>query len=579
MMIEIRLTGYLHKVVFLSALIVYSIEQCFHTDPSLLRYEKREELQADIDDVMRTYEVTLRALRTKRNACSSISQLPDEILEEIFWNIIDSFRGSESCVPASRVSQRWRTIALRSSRLWSLIVTFRPGFRQEMMKTFMDRARTAPLDVTLSDFHWLTRKSSVISTGLSQLHRMQHLTLVLKYGCHVQDIVRFPAAPAPHLQSIHLVLEAEPDISEAVELTALTGDLPALRHVTWEVMVPCHLSPIARPTVTYLTIMGKHGREGGVVDPHDLLNALRNMSSLEDIDIGGVQELALPEVTDDSRTIEFPHLRRIKFFDRIRILAWLLGHIQVRPTANIEIGVNMPYLKNDSAQDVSAFGNELAYILATKERELMPTKGPCYSARIHFNSSCGEVQCTLALCMPPPYTMDQVASISSRSQRKAEDITFHVSLNDNIGVLATLSRSLSRIHTCEIWEICTHSETSCPSKKVLSLLKICFPSVQTLSAPLWCAPVLRELLVRDIAGRRAFLPALTTLRLDNPKVPWNYEYQTKGTADLTELCKMLQPVPGEEKVFDKIQLGKGFGLTEEEKTELEHCYSVRLTWL
>lgn len=109
-------------------------------------------MQADIDDVMLTYEVTFRALRVKRNACSSISQLPDEILEEIFWNLIDRIRGSESCVPASHVSQRWRTIALWLSRLWSLIVIFRRGFRQEMMKTFMDRARTAPLDVILSDF-------------------------------------------------------------------------------------------------------------------------------------------------------------------------------------------------------------------------------------------------------------------------------------------------------------------------------------------------------------------------------------------------------------------------------------------
>ena len=82
----------------------------------------QEDFFPNIDDAIRICEDLVYSLRRRRNEGNLISRLPDEILEEIFWNTHDEDLGSIRCIYPSRVCCRWRQVALRSPRLWSYIV-------------------------------------------------------------------------------------------------------------------------------------------------------------------------------------------------------------------------------------------------------------------------------------------------------------------------------------------------------------------------------------------------------------------------------------------------------------------------
>ena len=124
-------------------------------DPSILPPDERDELLGGIDNAIercyrsiRRYQRTICTLKTKRNACSKVNHLPDDLLEEIFSNCIRVESGSRDCVPLSHVCVRWRNVALGASRLWSHVVAH-GEVNQSLLRLILERSLDAPLDIIL----------------------------------------------------------------------------------------------------------------------------------------------------------------------------------------------------------------------------------------------------------------------------------------------------------------------------------------------------------------------------------------------------------------------------------------------
>ena len=107
-----------------------------------------EYLRQAIDDEIRSFEESIRALRHRRNALAPISSLPPEVFATIFSFVrlpdcILAEPDQLACVRVSHVCNQWREIALNQPLLWSHIdfTAVTPAGAAEMLS----RARTVPL--------------------------------------------------------------------------------------------------------------------------------------------------------------------------------------------------------------------------------------------------------------------------------------------------------------------------------------------------------------------------------------------------------------------------------------------------
>ena len=110
------------------------------------------------------YQRIICALRSKRNTCTIVGRLPEELVEEIFWNCTSFRRGSIEIFPLSHVCQRWRDIALNSARLWTCIVAT-GHTNPELLQACFERSRDTSLDVQLTNEFFrspsTTRRSNI----------------------------------------------------------------------------------------------------------------------------------------------------------------------------------------------------------------------------------------------------------------------------------------------------------------------------------------------------------------------------------------------------------------------------------
>ena len=94
-------------------------------------------------------KVSARCLTNER---ALVSRLPCELLEEVFWNLIDEKRGSARCIVPSQVCHLWRDVALGSPRLWTRILA--NNISQDELSTFLARSNSMPISVVLTDGLW-----------------------------------------------------------------------------------------------------------------------------------------------------------------------------------------------------------------------------------------------------------------------------------------------------------------------------------------------------------------------------------------------------------------------------------------
>ncbi|KDQ55576.1 hypothetical protein JAAARDRAFT_691396 [Jaapia argillacea MUCL 33604] len=95
-----------------------------------------------------------------------IKNLPNELLELVFRYAVTSARpvGENQEVPfpvsASHVCRYWRELSLNTSDLWSrLNISIRRPWEEERVRVYLERSRTALLDIRLSRHDWADKSS------------------------------------------------------------------------------------------------------------------------------------------------------------------------------------------------------------------------------------------------------------------------------------------------------------------------------------------------------------------------------------------------------------------------------------
>ncbi|KAJ3520578.1 hypothetical protein NMY22_g12692 [Coprinellus aureogranulatus] len=108
--------------------------------------------QRELDSQIYRLERDLVELKRRRNQLSSISQLPPEILERIFFFGLENLnwdanrRNLPGCMRIAHVSRAWRTVALEFPGLWTLM-QIRRGTDPRLLAFQLENAKSKPLSI------------------------------------------------------------------------------------------------------------------------------------------------------------------------------------------------------------------------------------------------------------------------------------------------------------------------------------------------------------------------------------------------------------------------------------------------
>ena len=204
---------------------------------------------AQIDEEISARYLPVCALRTKRNALSPISRLPDELLATVFifyarqyhiskWAKVETlrFRTPPPQVPlwvgVSYVCRRWRIVALGCPTLWTYVFFVSRAW----MTVLLQRSQMAPLRVRIDlamppyEIHLQTTESRRTLDSLAMLEMLfEHLPRMEEFRIRglsagvVRKIIPKLIVPAPLLQSLQITV-----LSSRHSLASLDNPPPML---------------------------------------------------------------------------------------------------------------------------------------------------------------------------------------------------------------------------------------------------------------------------------------------------------------------------------------------------------------
>lgn len=193
-----------------------------------------QQAQAQIDEEIIARYLPVCALRTKRNALSPVSRLPDELLATVFtlyarqYHIADWAKVKNFATPAARVPpwvwvsyvcRRWRMVALGCPTLW----TYAFFVSRTWMTALLQRSQMAPLRVRMDLTYYSTRRSLLLEMLFEHLPRMEEFHLRGLSADAASSVVSKLLDPAPLLRSFQLAV-----LSNKRSLASLDAPPPTL---------------------------------------------------------------------------------------------------------------------------------------------------------------------------------------------------------------------------------------------------------------------------------------------------------------------------------------------------------------
>lgn len=269
-------------------------------------------------------------------------RLPDELLVEVFQNVIDDEQGSLRCIPLSQSCRRWRDAALSAPVLWSVIIT--DGKTSEaVLELLLRRAGPVLLDVHFFDSYPYEQEGNFDYDGMvsrigrmfvrlvSQLSRIRHLEINVRDKLRQVDLaimavdLALPLA-APNLWSAKFLFGTE----EIFEAWPCFGAVPVLNHVTMMCTSFDSLLPFLPSTLTSLQIdCGPDDQEQQIAKLPDLLTALCSMPFLQEL----IMFLSLSffePIPTSTRVppVKLHSLKRLVLGGLCPDLVWMMDHIR-----------------------------------------------------------------------------------------------------------------------------------------------------------------------------------------------------------------------------------------------------------
>ncbi|KAJ6518826.1 hypothetical protein C8R45DRAFT_949358 [Mycena sanguinolenta] len=305
-----------------------------------------ELMQRGLDEDIRKYQESIRALQYQRNALSSIGKLPPEMLSRVFLFCIhpDSLSWIREI---SHICRHWRAVALGCPNLWSFPVFAQPRWAEEMLK----RSKMAPLTVK-ADLTYMTPKMiDSVHLSLAQISRIGEMDI--RVGSRsVSEILHLTDA-APYLHTLCLMSPGfSHDDHFALESTFLNGEAPRLRRLELTRFFLSWDSPLLSNLV-HLKIQNP-GPPPARPSMADLIGALERMPRLETLEL----DRALPVIAPDVSALSVPssrtplsHLKRIVILNAsVLECADALNHLSF----NGADGVATPTIKISCAAENSS---------------------------------------------------------------------------------------------------------------------------------------------------------------------------------------------------------------------------------
>ncbi|KAF8638216.1 hypothetical protein AX16_010562 [Volvariella volvacea WC 439] len=109
-----------------------------------------ETTRTNIDEEISLLERRLLQLRRLRNTLAPISRLPEDVMLRIMSELPPAKSAPpQSWIQFTYVCRQWRTISINYPLLWTRF--YIPHMSQSWIKTFIDRSRSAPLAINITD--------------------------------------------------------------------------------------------------------------------------------------------------------------------------------------------------------------------------------------------------------------------------------------------------------------------------------------------------------------------------------------------------------------------------------------------
>ncbi|KAF5339349.1 hypothetical protein D9611_009857 [Ephemerocybe angulata] len=319
--------------------------------PEISRPPTRRESQRRLDDKIKSYENDLIRLKRRRNTWSPISDLPSEVLSDIFLLSFLSSADSEAqlhrkALPEnvrlsiSHISYAWRTVALNSPELWATI-HIRDTTKTTILALALQNSKGMPIAIEAHAIH--NNIECVRRVLLTIPSRVKSLSLETESGA-MRSIL-------PNLQACKGMLNSLVLKNCGAAVGHLPGAgsilyMPNLRKLTllgWTTFTsPSSPRPSA---VVHLEVSSP---QSTIIRP--LLTYLRNAPRLKELTFSLETE---SQTHEEEVGIELPRLEHLCLRMKPRVLSTFLSAIRVFPTKHTPLLATISPMEADGADSIT----------------------------------------------------------------------------------------------------------------------------------------------------------------------------------------------------------------------------------
>ncbi|KAF7309766.1 F-box domain-containing protein [Mycena indigotica] len=274
------------------------------TPPEITAFSSSElvkKAQNILDSEVLQLQEAICNLKTKRNALSSISRLPPEVLSRIFMFCVVP-HSSNWIAQVSHVTRYWRATSLGCPQLWDC-----PPFmhRHQLAELMLARSKTVVFSLSGTVASMTEQQRRVFLLALSQLSRIANLCIDEVEPHFVTKHLATIIEPAPQLSSLELYGSTfypfSPEESY-LPITFLAGQTPHLKTLRLEIISLDWGSTIVSSSIVHISLKDLHLQYSSLVQ---FIRALRRTPSLETLEI----QHTLKDIISSVDTLDAPKTR------------------------------------------------------------------------------------------------------------------------------------------------------------------------------------------------------------------------------------------------------------------------------
>ncbi|KAF7985029.1 hypothetical protein HWV62_8851 [Athelia sp. TMB] len=299
-----------------------------------------------------------RQLRTLRNLLVVSGRLPPELLRDIFLYTASSRSWALDAAPnpVSQVCHYWRLLALSIPAIWSHIHFGQFKWALEQLK----RSGIHPLAVMVPQNRLHSISLPIITSILTQGHRLQHVSVFANTEAHMVEVVEALRSPAPNAETLILKVVFNATGRFVLPNDILGTDRIRLRRlrlrgccVDWSVFDFHRLVDLRIKFLESAPCQNRPSLQAFV----GVLGALKMVRTL-------ILHHCLPlndwSVEIIPLSVSLPHLLRLEVCDELPNVAFLVNQLCVRHHATVILRVVHVGEEDDDIADLVFYGSSIS---------------------------------------------------------------------------------------------------------------------------------------------------------------------------------------------------------------------------